>query len=88
MQLRASALNQCVYCLAMHRRDAKKDGWTDYKEQFSDEECAALELTDAVTRIHGEESVPDELRNRIGITTRLHPRSISGVGDFDLGIRV
>ncbi|WP_267208201.1 carboxymuconolactone decarboxylase family protein [Corynebacterium sp. Marseille-P8863] len=98
MQLRAFALNHCVYCLAMHRRDAKKDGWgeekissterwTDYKEQFSDEECAALELTDAVTRIHGEESVPDELRNRIGITTRLDPRSLSGVDDFDLGIR-
>lgn len=112
VQLRASALNQCVYCLAMHRRDAKKDGWTDYKEQFSDEECAALELTDAVTRIHGEESVPDELWdrverlhgekgarnllmaivainawNRIGITTRLDPRSLAGVDDFDLGIR-
>ncbi|OFP34726.1 carboxymuconolactone decarboxylase family protein [Corynebacterium sp. HMSC071B10] len=123
VQLRASALNQCVYCLAMHRRDAKKDGWseekissterwTDYKEQFSDEECAVLELTDAVTQIHGEESVPDELWdrverlhgekgarnllmaivainawNRIGITTRLDPRSLSGVDDFDLGIR-
>ena len=119
-QLRASALNGCIYCLAMHRRDARKDGWSkdrvsqaedwrNYREQFSDQEVAALELTDAVTRINGEESVPDELWervedlhgekgarnllmaivainawNRIGITTRLDPRSLSGVDDFDL----
>ena len=106
MQLRVSALNQCVFCLAMHRREAKKDGWseekissterwTDFKEQFTDEECAALELTDAVSRIHGAKGARNLLMaivainawNRIGITTRLNPRSLSGVDDFDLGIR-
>ena len=121
VQLRASAINQCVYCLAMHRRDARKDGWseekisrvenwTDTPDTFTDKERAALELTDAVTKIHGEESVPDELWdrvehhhgekgarnllmaivtinawNRIGITTRLDPKSLSGVTAFDLG---
>lgn len=121
VQLRASAINQCVYCLAMHRRDARKDGWseekisrvenwTDNPDAFTDKERAALELTDAVTKIHGEESVPDELWdrvehhhgekgarnllmaivtinawNRIGITTRLDPKSLSGVTAFDLG---
>lgn len=76
VQLRASAINQCTYCLAMHRRDARKDGWTEEKigrvenwtetpDVFSDEKHAALELTDAVTKIHGEESVPDELWNRV-----------------------
>ena len=121
VQLRASAINQCTYCLAMHRRDARKDGWTEEKigrvenwtetpDVFSDEKHAALELTDAVTKIHGEESVPDELWNRverlhgekgarnllmaivtinawnrIGITTRLDPNSLSGVTPFDLG---
>ena len=121
VQLRASAINQCTYCLAMHRRDARKDAWTEEKisrvenwtetaDAFSDEERAALELTDAVTRIHGEESVPDELWNRverlhgekgarnllmaivtinawnrIGITTRLDPNSLSGLTPFDLG---
>lgn len=121
VQLRASAINQCTYCLAMHRRDARKDGWTEEKisrvenwtetpDVFSDKERAALELTDAVTKIHGEESVPDELWNRverlhgekgarnllmaivtinawnrIGITTRLDPNSLSGVTPFDLG---
>lgn len=110
VQLRASALNQCTYCLAMHRRDARKDGWTETPDVFADEEGAALELTDAVTKIHGEESVPDELWdrverlhgekgarnllmaivtinawNRIGITTRLDPNSLSGVTPFDLG---
>ena len=121
VQLRASAINQCTYCLAMHRRDARKDGWTEEKigrvenwtetpDVFSDEEHAALELTDAVTKIRGEESVPDELWNRverlhgekgarnllmaivtinawnrIGITTRLDPNSLSGLTPFDLG---
>jgi len=121
VQLRASALNQCVYCLAMHRRDARKDGWskdrirqveawTDHRDEFNAAETAALEITDAVTHIHGEESVPDELWNRveaehgekdarnllmaivtinawnrIGITTRLDPTSLSGVDAFDLG---
>lgn len=76
VQLRASAINQCTYCLAMHRRDARKDAWTEEKisrvenwtetpDVFSDEERAALELTDAVTKIHGEESVPDELWDRV-----------------------
>lgn len=76
VKLRASALNQCVYCLAMHRRDAKKDSWTEeritqtenwtqHRDSFTDAEQAALELTDAVTRIHGEESVPDELWDRV-----------------------
>ena len=121
VQLRASALNQCVYCLAMHRRDARKDGWSkdrisqvenwaDHREKFTDEERVALELTDAVTTIHGESSVPDELWdrverlhgekearnllmaivainswNRIAITTRMDPRSLSKVDSFDLG---
>ncbi|MDK8795262.1 carboxymuconolactone decarboxylase family protein [Corynebacterium sp. MSK041] len=121
VQLRASALNQCVYCLAMHRRDARKGGWTedkitqtenwtDFPDAFSEKERAALELTDAVTKIHGEESVPDSLWerveelhgekgardllmaivtinawNRVGITTRLDPTSLSGVTAFDLG---
>lgn len=121
VQLRASALNQCTYCLAMHRRDARKDGWAKERisqaenwpsapEAFSEKERAALELTDAVTKIYGEDSVPDALWNnverlhgekgarnllmaivtinawnRIGITTRLDPTSLSGVNEFDLG---
>lgn len=51
VQLQASAINQCTYCLAMHRRDARKDGWTEEKfarvenwtetpDVFSDEERA------------------------------------------------
>ena len=105
----------------MHRRDARKDGWskervsqaenwTDNREQFTEKERAVLELTDAVTRINGESSVPDELWerveeqlgekearnvlmaivainawNRIAITTRMDPRSLSRVDAFDLG---
>lgn len=29
IRLRVSAANSCRYCTAMHRRDARKDGWDD-----------------------------------------------------------
>lgn len=73
--LRASIVNDCAYCIAMHRRDALKEGesverldavadWAA-SDLFSERERIAFELTDAVTRIHGEESVPDELWDRV-----------------------
>ncbi|OYO07731.1 carboxymuconolactone decarboxylase family protein [Enemella evansiae] len=77
--LRASLLNDCRYCIAMHRRDATKRGetaerldavadWPQHRELFTPAEQLALEFTDAVTRIHGEESVPDELYDRVQAT--------------------
>lgn len=74
--LRASVLNGCRYCIAMHRRDATKHGetaerldavadWPQHRELFTPRELVALEFTDAVTRIDGEESVPDELYQRV-----------------------
>lgn len=72
VRLRASAINGCRYCTAMHSRDARKDGWSDdriaavedwtaHEEDFDDSERVVLGLTDAVTQIDGEESVPDAL---------------------------
>lgn len=72
VRLRASALNGCRYCTAMHRRDARRAGWAgprieaaetwpDHRDAFTAAELAVLRLTDAVTRIAGEDSVPDEL---------------------------
>lgn len=76
VRLRASALNGCRYCTAMHRRDARKDGWNsvrlaaaeawvEHREGFDVAEIAVLRLTDAVTRIDGEESIPDELWDEV-----------------------
>lgn len=70
--LRASVINDCRACIATHRRDARNDGWSEERithaerwtrtpEKFSEEEQLVLSLTDAVTHVDGEESVPDEL---------------------------
>ncbi|RJL20390.1 carboxymuconolactone decarboxylase family protein [Bailinhaonella thermotolerans] len=72
VRLRASQINGCGFCVDMHSRDAKRAGETDerlwavaaWRESpyFTDEERAALALTEAATRLadnpHG---VPDEV---------------------------
>ncbi|MEV5258880.1 carboxymuconolactone decarboxylase family protein [Streptomyces anulatus] len=74
VQIRASHLNRCAYCLHMHTTDARKAGesedrlhmvavWQEADHFFTDREQAALALTDAVTRI-GDAGVPDEVYDR------------------------
>ena len=76
IRLRVSAVNGCRYCTAMHRRDARKDGWsadriaaaedwTGHADVFAADEQAVLRFADAVTHIDGEESVPDEVWNAV-----------------------
>jgi AhpD family alkylhydroperoxidase len=70
IKLRASQLNNCVYCLDMHTADARKMGFTDQELMtlsawhdspfFSEKEKSVLALTDAMTLI-AEEGVPDEI---------------------------
>ncbi|MEU0623114.1 carboxymuconolactone decarboxylase family protein [Streptomyces rubiginosohelvolus] len=74
VQIRASHLNRCAYCLHMHTTDARKAGesedrlhmvavWQEADHFFTDRERSALALTDAVTRI-GDAGVPDEVYDR------------------------
>ncbi|WP_066911511.1 carboxymuconolactone decarboxylase family protein [Millisia brevis] len=78
VKIRASALNGCGYCLAMHTRDARAAGesedritalqkqWRD-TDLFSPAEEAALALTDEVTRLSADgvsDAVWDEAVNR------------------------
>ncbi|MFG3253113.1 carboxymuconolactone decarboxylase family protein [Streptomyces sp. NPDC048172] len=69
VQIRASLLNGCAYCLHMHTGDARKAGeseerlhmvgvWREAPHFFSQKEQAALALTESVTRL-GEGGVPD-----------------------------
>ncbi|MEV0703774.1 carboxymuconolactone decarboxylase family protein [Saccharopolyspora sp. NPDC050389] len=62
VQIRASQLNGCAYCLHMHTSDARKAGeseerlhmvqvWRDATGFFTEAELAALELTEAVTLV-------------------------------------
>ncbi len=68
VKIRASQINGCAYCIDMHTKDARALGETEqriyaldaWRETpfFSDRERAALEWTEAVTRV-ADTQVPD-----------------------------
>ncbi len=59
VQLRASQINQCAFCVKMHTREARQDGETndrldrvvvwEHVSDFSERERAALAWTEALT---------------------------------------
>jgi AhpD family alkylhydroperoxidase len=69
VQMRASQINGCAYCIDMHSKDARAEGETEqrlysldaWREApfYSDRERAALEWTEAVTLV-ASTRVPDE----------------------------
>jgi AhpD family alkylhydroperoxidase len=74
---RASQINGCAFCLAMHTRDARKIGETDERMHlldawreapvFSEKERAALAWTEALTlvsRTHAPDDVYDIVRRQ------------------------
>jgi len=74
VKTRASQINGCAYCLDMHTQDARAEGeseqrlyvldaWRD-TPLFDERERAALEWTEAVTRV-AENHVPDEVYERV-----------------------
>jgi AhpD family alkylhydroperoxidase len=70
VKLRTSQLNGCAYCIDMHTKDARAAGETEQRlylvdawreaPLYTDRERAALEWTEAVTRVPGGQ-VPDEV---------------------------
>jgi AhpD family alkylhydroperoxidase len=70
LRMRASQVNACAYCIDMHTKDALAAGESDQRLHalsawrdtpfFSERERAALALSEAVTRLEGQE-VPDEV---------------------------
>ncbi|SDX49528.1 carboxymuconolactone decarboxylase family protein [Paenibacillus sp. CF384] len=74
IKIRASQINGCAFCLDMHTKDARAMGETEqrlyllnaWKEApfYTDEERAALALTEAVTRI-SEGGVSQELYEQV-----------------------
>src|SRR5690625_2206747 len=74
IKIRASQLNGCAFCLNMHTADARKMGETEQRLYcvaafrectfYSDQEKAALELTEHVTLISNMR-VPDELYTKV-----------------------
>ncbi len=69
VEMRASQINGCAYCLDMHSKDARAMGETEqrlycldaWRESpfYTDRERAALEWTEALTLIHSTHA-PDE----------------------------
>jgi AhpD family alkylhydroperoxidase len=74
VKIRASQINGCAYCLDMHTKDARAAGETEqriyalnaWRETpfFTDRERAALEWTEAVTRV-ADTHVPDDVFARV-----------------------
>jgi AhpD family alkylhydroperoxidase len=74
VKIRASQLNGCAYCIDMHTKDARRAGETEqriyalnaWRETpfFSDRERAALEWTEALTRL-ADSRVSDDLFERV-----------------------
>jgi len=74
VNIRASQLNGCAFCLDMHCKEAKIHGERELRiyhvpiwresSLFSDTEKAALEWTEAVTKL-SEHGIPDEVYERV-----------------------
>ncbi len=72
IKIRASQINGCAYCIAMHTREAREAGETDKRMHaltawheapyFTEEERAILALTEEVTRI-SDHQVSDRVYN-------------------------
>lgn len=74
VKIRASQLNGCALCLDMHTADAIRygedqrrifllDAWRE-TDLFTEEERAALELTEVITRLPQTQDVPDDVYER------------------------
>ena len=71
VKIRASQINGCAFCLAMHTADARKNGETDermlmlsaWRETpiYTARERAALAMTEAITLISATQDIPDDL---------------------------
>ncbi|HUW51811.1 MAG TPA: carboxymuconolactone decarboxylase family protein [Rhodanobacter sp.] len=74
VQMRASQLNGCAYCLDMHSKDARAAGETEQRlyvlqawreaSFYSARERAALAWCEAVTRLDPIHGVPDEVHEQ------------------------
>jgi AhpD family alkylhydroperoxidase len=75
IKIRASQLNHCAFCLDMHTQDARKRGeseqrlaliaaWQEAGDLFTEQEQAALALTEEITELSGRGHVSDEVYSR------------------------
>ncbi len=71
VKMRSSQINHCAFCLDMHSHDAVQlgesprrlfvlEGWRE-TELFTEQERAALALTEAITNLSSLHEVPDDV---------------------------
>ncbi|WP_312855731.1 carboxymuconolactone decarboxylase family protein [Paeniglutamicibacter cryotolerans] len=87
VKIRASQINGCAFCLRLHVRDALRHGETGdrlavlpaWRETgyFTDQECAALELAEAITLV-SDGPLSDEVYGRVSAV--LDAAQLSAVG--------
>lgn len=75
VKIRASQINGCAFCTDMHTKDAREIGETQRRldllpawhetELYTETERAALELTEAITRLSEHAEISDELYQRV-----------------------
>jgi AhpD family alkylhydroperoxidase len=74
IKIRASQINGCAFCLDMHTADTLKlgenprrifllDAWRE-TDLFTEQERAALEVTEALTRLSQTQELPDDVYER------------------------
>ncbi|MGV9803246.1 carboxymuconolactone decarboxylase family protein [Mycobacterium sp. NPDC003449] len=85
IKIRASQINHCAFCLDMHTRDARKQGeteqrlalvaaWEEAGDLFTEQEQAALALTEAITELgHG------------GVSDAVYERAAAAFTERELG---
>lgn len=71
VKIRASQLNGCAYCVDLHTHDTRRLGETERRlytlstwrdtELFTEQERAALALTEAMTNLPAHQDVPDDV---------------------------
>ncbi|CAJ1494743.1 carboxymuconolactone decarboxylase family protein [[Mycobacterium] burgundiense] len=75
IKIRASQLNHCAYCIDMHTHSARKRGeteqriyllsaWREVPDLYTEQEQAALALTEEMTNLSGGEHVSDAVYAR------------------------
>lgn len=75
VKIRASQINRCAFCLDMHTHDARKHGeteqrlaliaaWEEAGDVFTEQEQAALALTEAITEVAERGPVSDAVYQR------------------------
>lgn len=71
VKTRASQINGCAFCIDMHTRDARKLGESERRlyllnawretDLYTEQERAALALTEAMTTLPAHQDVPDDV---------------------------